>query len=335
MFRGFIRRSDRADRTRSRIEHWLLLLISPFLVSLIANIAVLVWTNTQVSFGLWLLLFLSFVVWIASYMAAFTAAFQTPILWWTHIRRCRRFMKPYVAVLDGRIADDGIALISPIYTVHTPDEWCQEIRNQNPSWQVELLSMDRALSDSVDMVVNPFGEAYPEEDLSFHTTFSRIRDYVKGGGVYVNVAGYPFWWKTNPITGEKTPAGRWEQQEQSDIMFNKPLIPDLLGISPVFPGSPQSGLTRQEQRDVQRFGEIAGAGGGNDACIFRPYPSTSQRIIPLLRTDSGQEIVIGAVPFGAGYFIFAGLEIDRVSRSFAKALAAVCGWVKYERDGRQ
>jgi len=244
-------------------------------------------------------------------------------------------MKPHVAVLDGRIADDGVALISPIYTIHTPDEWCQEIRNQNPIWQVELLSIDRALSDSVDMIVNPFGEAYPEEDLSFHTTFTRIRDYVRGGGVYVNVAGYPFWWKTNPITGEKTPAGRWEQREQSDIMFNKPLIPDLLGISPVFPGTPQSGLTRQEQRDVQRFGEIAGAGGGNDARIFRPYPSTSQRIIPLLRTDSGQEIVIGAVPFGAGYFIFAGLEIDRVSLSFAKALAAVCGWVKYERDGRQ
>ncbi|MFH0957789.1 MAG: hypothetical protein V1897_03715 [Pseudomonadota bacterium] len=241
-------------------------------------------------------------------------------------------MKPHVTVLDGRISDDGLALISPIYTIHTPDEWCQEIRSQNPSWQVELVSVDRALSGRADMVVNPFGEAYPEEDLSLHTTFTKILDYVRGGGVYVNVAGYPFWWKANTITGEKTPAGRWEQQ-QSNLMFNKPLLPDFLGISPVFPGPSQLGLTRQEQRDIQRFGEIAGAGGGSDAIIFRPYPATTQRMIPLLRSDSGQEIVIGAVPFGAGYFVFAGLEIDRVSRSFAKAVAAVCGWAKYEKNG--
>jgi hypothetical protein len=40
--------------------------------------------------------------------------------------------------------------------------------------------------------------------------------------------------------------------------------------------------------------------------------------------------VIGAVPFGAGHFVFAGLKIDQHSRSFAKALAAIRGWTRYE-----
>jgi hypothetical protein len=218
-----------------------------------------------------------------------------------------------------------------MYAVRTPDEWCQEIRSQNLRWRVELASVDRALNSKTDIVVNPFGEAYPEEDLSLHTTFTRIRDYVGGGGVFVNVAGYPFWWKGNPSTGAKAEAGRWEQQPPN-LMVLKPLLPDLLGISPVMPGLSQSETTKQEPRDVQRFGEIAGAGGGNDARVFRHYSATTQRMIPLLRKGSSDEIVIGAVPFGAGHFIFSGLEIDSTSRSFAKALAAIQGWAKYENS---
>jgi hypothetical protein len=234
--------------------------------------------------------------------------------------------------LDGRISDDGTALVLPIYTVRTPDEWCQELRRQNPSWTIDLRSVDDALAIGADIVVNPFGEAYPEEDLSLHTTFMRIRDYVRGGGVYVNVAGYPFWWKANPATGVRAEAGRWEQQPPN-FMILRPLLPDLLGISPVT-GSPQVVVTRQELIDFERFGEIAGAGGGNDARIFRQYPATTQRMIPLLRTASGAEIVIGAMPYGLGHFVFAALEIDATSRSFAKGLSAVQGWAKYERDGR-
>jgi len=318
---------------RSEIEHWLLLLVSPFVVSLVANIVVAVGTNSQVSLQTWVLLAVSVIVWIACYLAAFTAAFRTPILWWARVHRCRRFLKPRVAVLDGRISDDGTALVQPIYTTRTPDEWCQEIRSQNPRWHVELESVDRALSEEADLVVNPFGEAYPEEDLSLHTTFTRVRDYVRGGGVYVNVAGYPFWWKTNPATGVRAPSGRWEQQ-QTNLMLLRPLLPDLLGISPLN-APPQPVLTRQDPLDSRRFGEIAGAGGGNGARVFRSYSITTQRMIPLLRTATCQEIIIGAVPYGAGYFVFAGLDIDQASPSFAKALAAIRGWANYESEGRQ
>ncbi len=328
-----MRQPDRAYRTRSRIEYGLLLLVSPFLVSLVASIAVAVGTGSRPWPWLWTLLAVSGVVWVAFFLAAFTPLFRKPILWSATLRRRRRFSRPHVAVLDGRISDDGTALVPLIYTVRTPDEWCQELRRQNPSWRIDLRSVNDALSIGADIVVNPFGEAYPEEDLSLHTTFIRIREYVRGGGVYVNVAGYPFWWKANPATGVKAEAGRWEQHPPN-LMVLKSLLPDLLGISPVIPGSPQVCVTRQEPLDVERFGEIAGAGGGNDARIFRQYPATTQRMIPLLRNASGAEIVIGAMPYGVGHFVFAALEVDVASRSFAKGLAAVQGWAKYERDGR-
>lgn len=334
MFRIPLNQLNSANRTRSLIEYWLLLLVSPLLVSLIANILFLTATDSKVPLWLWCLLITLIVIWIFCCLVVFTTVFHSFIIWWGRFRRRSRFFKPYVVVLDGRISDDGTASVKPLYTVHTPDEWLQEIRNHNPRWHVELVSVDRALLDNADMVINPFGEAYPEENLSLHATFVRFLDYVRRGGVYVNVAGYPFWWKTNPATGDRAQSGRFEQQTPT-LLIIKPLLPDFLGISPTMNGTQSQLLpTHQEPLDIQRFGQISGAGGGIDALLFRTYPDTTPRMIPLLRSANNNDIIIGAVPYWDGFFIFAGLEINRTSHSFSKMLAAVRGWVKYETDGR-
>ena len=326
----------RARKARSRIEHWLLLLVSPLFVSLLASVGVAAGTGMKISSLLWALLGVASVVEIVAYLAAYEDVFHTPMAHWAQARRRRRFAKPRVMVLNGQIDDAGMASVPRMYTTRSPDDWSQELKLLNPDWKVELASVDHALSNAVNMIINPFGEAYPEEDLSLHTTFTRLRDYVRGGGVFVNIAGYPFWWKANPETRTKAPAGRWEQQlPDRNRMVLKSLLPDMLGISPVIPGSPQLMTTKQEPRDSQRFGEIAGAGGGNDAVVFRHYPVSTERMIPLLRTDDDQYIVIGAVPFGVGHFVFAGLKIDQQSRSFAKAVAAIRGWAWYECHGKQ
>lgn len=325
---------SRTRKVRSWIEHWLLLLVSPLVVSLLASVGVAAGTGMKISSLLWVLLGVAFLVWIVAYLAAYKDVFHTPVARWAQARRRRRFAKPRVMVLDGRIDDAGRASVPLKYTTRPADDWSQELKQQNPNWRVELASVNRALSNAADMIVNPFGEAYPEEDLSLHTTFTRLRDYVRGGGVFVNVAGYPFWWKANPETGAEAPAGRWEQQHP-DRMVLKSLLPDMLGISPVIPGNPKLMTTTQEPRDSQRFGEIAGAGGGNDAVVFRHYPALTERMIPLLRTDDGRGIVICAVPFGSGHFVFAGLKIDQTSRSFAKALAMIHGWARYECRSNQ
>lgn len=275
--------SIRTRKARSWIEHWLLLLVSPIFVSLLVSVVVAAGTGMMISALLWVLLGVALLVWIIAYLAAYKDVFHTPIERWAQARRRRRFAKPRVMVLDGRIDDAGMASVPCFFTKRPVDDWSQELKQQNPNWKVELASVDHVLSNRADIIINPFGEAYPEEDLSLHTTFTRLRDYVHGGGVFVNIAGYPFWWKVNPATGTKAEAGRWEQQPPN-LMVLKPLLPDMLGISPVLPGDPQCMVTKQEPGDSQRFGEIAGAGGGNDAVVFRYYPVSTQRMIPLLRT---------------------------------------------------
>jgi len=321
------------SKARSRVEHWLTLLISPLWISLLVAVLVAVGTNVTVSGNLWITLLLVTALWLASFLAAYTTAFSTSLRRWARWRRRRRFATPRVLVLDGRIDDEGIPCVERVWTTKKPDEWQEEISRQNPTWTVELGSVEHALDNGVDIIVNPFGEAYPEEDLSLHTTFTRLRDYVRGGGVFVNVAGYPFWWKTNPMTRMRVEAGRWEQQSPG-LMILKPLLPDLLNVFPILPSGSHDMNTKQDGLDFRRFGEIAGAGGGNDAKVFRAYPDSTTGMIPLLRTSDGQSIVIGAVSFGAGHFIFAGVEIDGASKSFHKVLAAIAGWARYERSGR-
>lgn len=322
----------RAQKMQDSIRRWLLLLVSPLAVSLFASVVVALGSDTPVTWWLWLLLGVAILLWVFLYLASYTRRVSSPISRFTRARRRRRFKNPFVVILDGRLNERGPGNIPLMFTTRRPNDWLHELSKQRPSWRIELGSVQQVLDETPDIVINPFGEAYPEEDLSLHTTFTYIRDYVSGGGVYVNVAGYPFFWAYNPITRHKAEAGRWEQQSPN-LMVLKPLLQDtLLAISPVIPGSPQIVTTKQEAAERDTFGEIAGAGGNTGVKMFRQYPISTQQMIPMLRTDDGQSIVIGAVPYGAGHFIFAGVDIDNSSTAFDKVVIAVCGWAKYEHE---
>ena len=325
--------SARTQSTQEAIRRWFVLLVSPATISLVASVVISLATGIAIARWMWICLAGAGAAWGIFYLASYTKSFSGVIRGIASARRRRRFRKPRVLVLDGRLDRQGVAGAQAAYTTQHPDDWVQALRMPNPKWTIELGPVLDMTTGRPDIVLNPFGEVYPEEDLSLHTTLTEIRDYVSGGGVYVNVAGYPFWWQYNPITRVKAQSGRWEQQPPN-LMVLKPLLADtLLAISSVLPGKPQVVASKQEQVDRDRFGEIAGAGGTRDVKMFRQYPRTVQEMIPLLRTADDKFIVIGAVPYGAGHFIFAGVEIDNTSTAFEKVLAAVQGWVKYERTG--
>lgn len=322
----------RAQKTRETLRHWLLLLISPLTISLAASVTVSLGGGMPVASWLWSGLGIAIALWVVLYLASYTRYFHSLINKWTKVRRRKRFKNPYVIVLDGRLEEHGPADTPLIFTTKRPDDWLNKLRKQQPNWRVELGSIRQVIAEAPDIVVNPFGEAYPEEDLSLHTTLTQIRDYVYGGGVYVNVAGYPFWYKYNPVTQVRAEAGRWEKQSPN-LMVLKPLLQDtLLAISPVMLGGPQIVATTQEDSERERFGEIAGVGGCTDVKMFRQYQISTQQMIPMLRSKDGQYIVIGAVPYGAGYFVLAGVEIDNSSTAYEKVVAAVCGWAKQEQS---
>jgi hypothetical protein len=319
--------------TQEVIRRWFVLLVSPATISLVVSVVISLATDLTIARWMWICLSVAAAVWIVFYLTAYEKSFSRVIHGIASLRRRRRFRKPRVLILDGRLDRQGVADAKPLYTNRRPDDWVRALRKANPKWTIELGSVLDVITTRPDIVLNPFGEVYPEEDLSLHTTLTKIRDYVSCGGVYVNVAGYPFWWQYNPVTRVKAQSGRWEQQSPNRMVL-KPLLADsLLAISPVIPGEAEVVASKQEKVDRDRFGEIAGAGGTENVKMFRQYPMTVQQMVPLLRTADNKFIVIGAVPYGAGHFIFAGVEIDNTSTAFEKVVAAVGGWVKYERTG--
>lgn len=325
----------RSSETAVWLRHWLLVLVSPLILGILASLFVSWGTNsTLVPVWLWLVATALGICWVLMYLASFTRVFRRPILWLTAWRRSRRFAHPRVLVLNGSLALRQSGNVPLYSTDKRPDDWHQRL-SRNPRWTVEIGPVQSIESEPYEIIVNPFGEAYPEENLSLHSTLMRMADWVYNGGVYVNVAGYPFWWQHNPITGVTTESGRWDlkldpktKQVSGQL---KPLLSDtLLGISPDMDFPKSVVVSAQDDLDRQRFGEIAGAGGKNDVNVFRPYLSSSHSMIPMLRSDDKKIIIIGAVPYGDGFFLFAGLEIDQSTPAFDKAIAAIEGWAKYE-----
>jgi hypothetical protein len=156
----------------------------------------------------------------------------------------------------------------------------------------------------------------------------------------VNVAGYPFWWQHNPATGVTTEAGRWDLKVDPTSQLVgatlKPILSDtLLGIGPDMSVPEKVIDIVQEELDRQRFGEIAGASGANKVKTFRPYSISTGSMISLLRSADGLYIIIGAVPYGLGYFVFSGVKIDADTAAFEKVIAAIKGWGQYESRGRR
>lgn len=330
----------RSSESAVWFRHWLLVLVSPLILGVLASLFVSWGTGSSVP--VWLRWFSAIlgVSWILLYLASFTRVFHSPILWLTAWNRSRRFKRPRVLVLDGSLVSRQPSNI-PLYSTNKrPDDWYQSLSSRNPSWIVETGPLQSIETEHLEIIVNPFGEVYPEEDLSLHKTLTKIADWVYNGGVYVNVAGYPFWWQHNPLTGVTTESGRWDLKVKSSTQQVsgqlKPLLSDtLLGISPDMDFQKSVVKGAQEDSDRRRFGEIAGAGGPNDVYVFRPYTVSTPLMIPMLRSDDGKIIIIGAVPYGDGFFLFAGLEIDQSTPAFDKVVAAIEGWAKYETKRRR
>lgn len=247
-----------------RLRHWLLVLLSPLILGVIASLIV-AWGSAQpIQTWMWQLASGLGLAWILLYLAAYTKVFRVPLEAIGRWRRSSRFRHPRVLILDGRLNEQTPATVPPYYTDRRPDDWRHALSSLDFARTVELGPASRLEENEIDVVVNPFGEAYAEEDLALHTSLKQLTNWVHQGGVYVNVAGYPFWWQHNPATGVTTDSGRWElkvnQGTQITTAILKPILSDaLLGISPDMTIAPQLRDTHQSDLERQRFGEISGA----------------------------------------------------------------------------
>lgn len=323
---------SRANKIKKIVKTVLFLIVSPLFISVIANLLFSLASPYPTALWLWLMSLLIFLIWGFLLLVSFTKMIEGLLNLAAIKLRARRFVRPRILILNGNLDCQKVMTPPPYFTDKNPEDWATELKKLRYTWKIELGCIEQIYSENPDIVINPFGEVYPEEDLSLHTTFTRIRDYVHAGGVYVNVAGYPFYYQYNDVNKKLTEAGRFEKESQDPddhTYIIKPLITDVLGIEPKW-DQEQKRTTKQDDSDRYRFGELAGAGGTPETTIFRFYPKLTPNMLPMLYSEDKENIIIGSVAYGLGHFIFAGLIIKDNNTGFEKVIASIIGWAKFE-----
>jgi len=109
----------------------------------------------------------------------------------------------------------------------SPDEWVSEITGSAKKSRANLrvkpirITHRRArwFLDQYTVIVNPYGSVYPELDVKELMIWSRIRDYVFHGGMFVSVADIPFYYAYDPRRNIRYDTGKSVHQYVPQLGF--------------------------------------------------------------------------------------------------------------------
>jgi hypothetical protein len=261
--------------------------------------------------------------------------------------RKSRFRYPIrIGILNGYLAAEGVGKLpnSP-YTEYSPSDWFG-VFSESAEFDVDWITTTQ-ISKEYRIIINPFGEEYPEIDKPNLTTLQRIAGFVEDGGVFVNVAGLAFtyvWdgkgedisgplhetYQVDKIPGVLLPTVLLRTTHLMDSSLYR-----LFGVRTTF-----FDATVLPVRSVpdKYFAELDKVGGTLNVNEFRSaYRSESRKavLIPLL---SAEHIVpetpsrqipfecypIAAIKHGKGYLILNGMKLEKARpHDFEKAVEAI------------
>lgn len=213
----------------------------------------------------------------------------------------------------------------------------------------DIQSLDASKIDNTyALVINPFGEVYPEKDLKRRPVFEAIREYIADGGIFVNAAGWAFYYAWDVNEGKKQPAfldrfyipaelrlepGKAAVKWQELFPLASSLLWSGFGCSTTYgPTGPQPVEITQTEEDKRVSGDLRETGSGNVVREFRSL--TSKNCISFCRANRenfGEVYPIGAIRYGYGYLVVAGIEMDETG--FEKVVTSIdnfCRWLKKE-----
>jgi hypothetical protein len=105
-----------------------------------------------------------------------------------------RFQSPVkIGVLNGYLTKSKVGkLPKRPYTEYEPIDWYNSFLSR-PTFEIDWIAVSE-VSGKYDIIINPFGEMYPEADKPNLLTLRKIVRYVQDGGVFINVAGLAFYY---------------------------------------------------------------------------------------------------------------------------------------------
>lgn len=142
------------------------------------------------------------------------------------------FICPKVAILKG-VSQSFKSEIPLVWSDISPDEWKDEIekiaRELGKNIKVKLIFSVGSF-DSYNAILNPYGGNYPESSFDNFPVYNKTLNYIRTGGLFVNVADIPTYWAYNPRLKrmlDRTPAVYSVAGEEARFFNRVPLMQDL------------------------------------------------------------------------------------------------------------
>jgi hypothetical protein len=321
-----------SSEIRRITKRWLSLVVAPGAISLLAIIITNAATTQANPPWLWILTLIVMLVAATLYLIGYSSLLEGILERLSAAVRARQYRNPKVLIIDGTLfSDPGQIPPTPAHTDRTPTDWRSAFVSLG--WKANIGPVTSIEAGNLpEFLLNPFGEVYPEEDFVSSKTINQIRNYVWNGGVYINVAGIPFWYRYDPWSGKRETAGRVEGVFKGQAAWRSLFYDYFPNLTPE--GEPHRVEASQSGEEISRFGDIAHAGSDITVGRFRAYPLNPPQLIPILRNESDSQCIVGVHLYGKGAFIFFGVFIQGTNNSFEKVVASVEGWAKYESNRR-
>ncbi len=114
--------------------------------------------------------------------------------------RNSRWVLPRIGILCGGsrgCSDD----IPKVWSDIAPEEWDSEVQAAAKAVgkriKTKLIYASESF-DSYNAIINPFGGNYPETSFDGFPVYNKLLEYMRRGGLFVNVADIPTYWAYNP-----------------------------------------------------------------------------------------------------------------------------------------
>jgi hypothetical protein len=217
-----------------------------------------------------------------------------------------------IAILDGYASDRTQEKpCAHTFANVSPKDWSNFIQSTNTKTSfISAAEIDTCF----DAIVNPFGETYPEENWQSRRTYQRILNYIGNGGLFVNVAGFPFFYYWNHAEGRAHPTGRirsfFNPTTHSMVNFiswDNTLLYYDFGVF-LDPRSPTEVAIFQHDEDRRYVGNLMTL-GISSVIEFRAVLAGNPNIIPLVRAEENRIYPLAAIEFGNGHLLVSGLEL--------------------------
>ena len=237
---------------------------------------------------------------------------------------------PKIGILNGCInGPEGEYKCEKKCTEVTSGMWNLELKRSLANIKfkkIKMISVSQ-LDHSFTIIINPFGDVFPEIDPKMHTTFYAIRDYIKNGGIFVCTGG-AFFIHHNTIN---SPKSEWAiksivngVQSLKESLFYFTFGAETTGNEYI-----QNQLVRQEPIEIEIYQkEEDKIYTGNiqlpqNIKRFRALTSGTSDYIPFIRQKNDESFPIAAIPYGKGYIIHAGIDLSSDSSNEFKILVSI------------